>query len=730
MSESIAIPTVNNQKFGTFLGVYVPCILMIFGVIIFLRLGWIVGVTGLPTALAIITFAAVIALVTVVSMAAISTNIEVGTGGVYYIVSRSLGIEAGAAVGIPLYFKQSLSIAFCTIGFAESLHDLIPQWSITTIGMGALGVLSLLAYFSISGALKVQVAIFIAIIASFISLFTGSSLIPVQEANFTSTAPISLGFWAVFSIFFPAMTGMESSVSLSGDLRNPSRSLPLGTILAILTGWVCYVAIAIFLTYQVPMQRLIEEPFIMQSLATIPSLIIVGIWGATLSSAIGGLLGAPRTLQAISDDGIAPKIFGRTFGPMNEPKVATLVTCALSFIAVYFGSIDIIAPLMTMITLICYLVLNLAAGIETLMANPSWRPRFYVHWSISFAGAALCLIAMLMIDAGSALLALALVSLIYFLVKSRKFQSSWDDICDGILLFFSRKAIYKLLHLDSQSKSWRPHFLVFTKASETQANSLLSFSEAISQSKSFLTMTSFVEEGVSNHQSRKELSVQFSHKLRERNIDAFVQIKETSKVTSGMQQMIEHYGLGPLTPNTIVFGGVKKEDESKDFVEVLRAAFIKQFNIVIMRETKKPTSGDIHVWWDERHNDNSELMLVFAIMLKQNSAWKKTQIRLKVIAANEAAREKKRVELQKLCFEKRLPIDVEILIAPEESFEIVFQTSAHAGIVFMGLTPPPLFDEDIEEYLQYLNTLSIPEGFPSVALVLNSGNTPLRHILS
>lgn len=447
----------TQHKFGTFVGVFVPSILMLFGVIIFLRLGWVVGVAGLPTTLVIVALATIIALITVLSMSAIATNIEVKAGGVYYILSRSLGVEVGSAVGIPLFLKQALTISFCVIGFAESLKDLIPSWDITCIGLGTLAALAGLAYTSVRGAMKVQIAIFIAIAASLVSLFTGQEVAPMQPDSYVPSSLHSLSFWAIFAIFFPAMTGVESSVSLSGDLRNPSKSLPLGTISAIIVGSIIYSGVAIFLSYHVPVDRLVEDPLIMQDLASVPSLIIVGIWGATLSSALGGLLSAPRTLKAIADDGIVPKILGKTYGPMEEPKIATLATCILTSLGVYFGSVNLIAPLLTMICLICYGVLNLSAGIETLISNPSWRPRFSFHWAISITGAILCLIAMLMIDAGYALLSLLFVSLVYLAIKKRKITSSWPDIRQGILLFLTRCLIYRLSYGSSTKKSWRPH---------------------------------------------------------------------------------------------------------------------------------------------------------------------------------------------------------------------------------------------------------------------------------
>ncbi len=727
----------DNQKFGTFLGVFVPSILMLFGVIIFLRLGWIVGQVGLSTAFVIITVAALIALITTISMASISTNIEVGKGGVYYLLSRSLGIEVGSAVGIPLFLRQSLTIAFCVIGFAESINDLVPAWSITTIGIWTLGILTCLAYFSVRGALKVQVAIFIAIIASLISLFTGQEIAPMHPESFTPAPLQSLRFWAVFPIFFPAMTGVESSVSLSGDLKNPSRSLPIGTISAILLAYAIYMGISAFLVWKVPMDRLVQDPLIMQDLASIPSLIIVGIWGATLSSALGGLLGAPRTLQAIADDGIVPKIFGKTFGPMNEPRIATLVTCGIALFGTYFGSVNVIAPLLTMISLICYGVLNLSAGIETLMANPSWRPRFRVHWSISIAGAVLCLVTMLMIDAGWALLSLLLIAVLYFVVKKRQFPSSWTDIREGILLFFSRSAIYRLSQSTLSSKSWRPHFLIFTKFTKEHSTSLMKFCEAISQSRGFLTMASFVHPGKTTIETRQELTDSITNRFKKKNIHAFVEIKEVEKSTIGMTQMIEYYGIGPLVPNTIVFGGIKKEDETIDFVRVLECASRRNYNIVIMNDSneidlKIGDNRNIDVWWDDEYQDNSELMLVLAYMLQRNPGWKRTRICVKAIVKSESERHKKLQEFHALSVSKRLPLDVEVFVSSnptEERISLITQFSKTAEIIFVSLVPPP---QEISgpEYIQYLHSLSqASESLPSMALVLSSKYTPLDTIL-
>lgn len=719
----------KKPGFGTFIGVFVPSILMVFGVIIFLRLGWIVGQAGISTAFIIITLATLIAFVTTLSMASISTNIEVGKGGVYYLLSRSLGIEVGSAIGLPLYFKQCLSIAFCVIGFAESLHDLIPAWSITSIGLGTLLTLTLLAYFSLNGALKVQLFIFIALIGSLISLFMGGKELLPTEPVVTGPSQ-TIGFWMIFAIFFPAMTGIESSVSLSGDLRNPGRSLPLGTISALLVAYAIYMIIPWFLIQNVPRDVLIKDPFIMQSLARVPSLIILGIWGATISSALGGLLGAPRTLQALAEDGVVPKIFGKNFGPAEEPRIATLTTCMIALVGIYFGSVNLIAPLLTMICLICYAVLNFSAGVETLMDNPSWRPRFRIHWTISIFGAALCLMAMMMIDPGYAIGASTLVFFIYTVAKRRQLVNSWDDIRQGILLFFSRFAIYRLALNDFTSKSWRPHFLVFAKNTET---SLIHFSQAISRGKGFITVASFVTTPLKNEEEKKELQKTMAKELQAQNVQALVQVSYAEKIYGGMRDMIENYGLGPLTPDTIICGS-HANDEIENLATVIQKACHRQCNMIILNSKNdsidyRISSGDIHVWWDPSHMENGELMLVLAYMLTRNPHWKKAKICLKTIVSCETKRQEAMLKFQKLAETKRLPLHIEVLVAPfpdQEYLNFVSSFSKEASLIFLSLAPPAS-DNPYQDYAAYLKSMKeFSQRFPATALVMNSANTNLQ----
>ena len=727
-----------KKKFGTFIGVYVPSILMLFGVIIFLRLGWILGIAGLYPTLIIITLATSITLITTLSISAAATNIEVGKGGAYYIISRALGLEVGSAVGLPLYLKQSITISFCIVGFAESFQGLFPDLSLVSIGIVTLAVLAGLSYISTNFMLKLQVFIFVSIIASLYSLFTGGEVAeqqPIQDFVFPS-----LGFWGTFAIFFPAMTGLESAVSLSGDLKNPSRSLPLGVIGAVLTAYAIYMMIPIFLTQYVSREQLVSDPAIIQKVAKFGSLIILGIWGATLSSAIGGLLGAPRTMQALAEDGILPKFLAKEYGPHQEPWIASAVTIVIAFLGVCFGTINQIAPLLTMICLISYAVLNLATGFEDLMSNPSWRPAFPLSWMVSFAGAGLCVVAMLMIDSGSAIVALFLILALYSVIKQKQLRSGWDDIRYGILMFFSRHALYHLAKKNPSSRTWRPNFLVFTGRPSEVSNHLLGFAIAIAQRKGFLTIASFLPEETTKHEEIQDVRENICELMKENRIEAFVSINRSKSIISEMKRMIMHYGMGPLIPNTIVCGGSSKDDHSS-YLEMFGFAHAHGKNVVVINEEQRNVfthahknqkmQGYIHIWWDDLSHGNTELMLVLAHMLKKNPCWKRGKLCLMGIARSEQEQDQKQKEFTCFVQRNRLKIETKVILAEsmQKEIDIVKRFSTEAIMVFVSMRSPEEF-ASLEEYASYFQTLpQKTEAFPSVALVMSAKETNLEAVV-
>jgi solute carrier family 12 sodium/potassium/chloride transporter 2 len=349
---SSATTATSGAGLGTFGGVYTPSILTILGVIMYLRFGWVVGNVGLLGTLIIVTLATSITFLTSLSVSAIATDRIVRAGGAYYMISRSLGIETGGAVGIPLYFAQAISVALYTIGFTESLIKSFPILEPFTkvLALATTFGVAILAIVSARLAIKAQYFIMAAIVLSLVSFLFGHSIDANTSIELWGAKPEnSENFWVVFAVFFPAVTGIMSGVGMSGDLRDPTRSIPIGTLAAVGTGYVIYMALPIILAGRADAKTLIDNPLIMKEMALWGPAILLGVWGATLSSALGSILGAPRVLQALARDGILPRwmrVLGNGSGPDDEPRLATFVTLFVASAAVAIGDLNLIAPVL------------------------------------------------------------------------------------------------------------------------------------------------------------------------------------------------------------------------------------------------------------------------------------------------------------------------------------------------------------------------------------------------
>ncbi|NEP63333.1 MAG: amino acid permease, partial [Symploca sp. SIO2G7] len=434
----------SSTGLGTFGGVFTPSILTILGVIMYLRFGWVVGQMGLVKTLLIVTISTVITFITGLSISAIATDQVVRAGGAYYMISRSLGLETGGAVGIPLYFAQAFSVALYTIGFAESVIQAFPNLNITITVLALVTTIAVtaLALKSADIAIKAQYVIMAAILLSLISLAFGSSVSPGDLPTPDTVEKES--FWAVLAVFFPAVTGIMSGVNMSGDLKDPKKSIPVGTLAAVGVGYLIYMTIPIVLNNRVDPTNLIADPLIMRKISLWGDAILLGVWGATLSSAIGSILGAPRVLQALARDNILPKRLrwlGHGHGPADEPRLGTWFTLGVVLAVVCIGDLDAIAPILTMFFLTTYMVLNVAAGIEGFLQSPSFRPTFRVPWYISLLGALGCIAIMFLINPAATVAAAIIVLGIYLWLERREIRTTWGDVRQGIWLSLVRAGL-------------------------------------------------------------------------------------------------------------------------------------------------------------------------------------------------------------------------------------------------------------------------------------------------
>ncbi|NNL43452.1 MAG: amino acid permease, partial [Desulfobacterales bacterium] len=367
---------------GTFAGVFTPSILTILGIILFLRLGYVVGNAGLGLTLVILLLANGISILTSVSLSAISTNLKVKGGGDYYLISRTLGLEFGGAIGIVVFLAQSVSIAFYCLGFGEALAALMPSDSNLLpqiIAASAVSFLFIFAWLGADWATKFQYVVMSILAAAILSFFIGG-FIKWDTARLIQnwvSPQTNLGFWVLFAIFFPAVTGFTQGVSMSGDLRDPGKSLPRGTFMAVGVSILVYVLSSVLFAAGLPVDVMMSDYGAMKKLAYIDFFITAGVIAATLSSAMASFLGAPRILQSLASDRTFPflALFAKGSGPTSNPRRGVLLAACIAYATIGYGRLNLIAPVVSMFFLISYGLLNYATYYEARSASPSFRPR-------------------------------------------------------------------------------------------------------------------------------------------------------------------------------------------------------------------------------------------------------------------------------------------------------------------------------------------------------------------
>ncbi|MCG8615255.1 MAG: amino acid permease, partial [Desulfobacterales bacterium] len=351
----------SDHKLGMFAGVFTPSILTILGIILFLRMGYTVGSAGFGKAMALITLATLVSVLTSASLAAIATNIRVRGGGAYYLISRTLGVRFGGAIGMILFLAQSVSIAFYCIGFGEAVHHLAPAspWTHPQIvACIAIVFLFSLAWLGADLATKFQYVVMVLLIFALGSFFIGGIRaweMPVFAANIAPPEN-GLPFWVLFAIFFPAVTGFTQGVNMSGDLKDPGRAIPTGTFLAVGISTVVYFVVAVVFSGAMSNVDLISSYDAMKQIALVPGLIDAGVISATLSSAMASFLGAPRVLQSIARDRIFGflKPFAKGAGVTDNPRRGVLLSGAIALATIAMGQLNLVAQVVSMFFLISY----------------------------------------------------------------------------------------------------------------------------------------------------------------------------------------------------------------------------------------------------------------------------------------------------------------------------------------------------------------------------------------
>jgi len=713
-----------ERKLGTFLGVFTPTILTILGVIMYLRFGWLVGHFGLAAVIAIVLLANAITLITTLSFSAVATNARVGVGGAYYIVSRSLGPEIGGAIGLPLFLSQAVSVTLYAFGLAESLRIVWPGLDLQVAALAVIVAVGALAWFGASQALKAQVVLMILVGVSLVALGVGALRATAGHAVAWGGATGEVTFWRGFAVFFPAVTGIMAGLGLSGDLRDPVRSIPRGALLAVLCGLGVYLVVPVLLTVGAAPRTLREDPLVWTTIAVLgPWLVLPGLWAAIFSSAVGSILGAPRTLQALARDGLMPRwMAGR--GKAERALIPGLaISMAIALGAVALGDLNAVAAVVTMFFLTVYGTLNLVAAFEALSGDPSWRPRIRIPWYVSLLGGLACAVAMFLIEPIAGVAAVVAEIVLWTVLSRREQRARWGDARRGLYENLIRWALIRLARRPLSARNWRPHVLVFVDGPIRELD-LVRFGNWFAQGRGVVTVCELlVEDLVAGHLDLAEHRRTMQEILDAENLVVFAEVDVVADLAAGIVDVAQANGMAGMTSNTILLGWPRDADLQARFLRLLppleRLNKSLVFGRIQPRHLYPPErfTRTIHVWWGGLQR-NGDLMLLLAWLLTRNPAWRGARVEVMSLASSETAKVQTESFLKQLIPEIRIEAEPRVIIKPRDRSvtELIHELSAEAEAVFLGLATPEPGEE--AAYAERLENLA--GDLPTVFFVKNS----------
>lgn len=691
----------KHHKFGTFLGVYTPSILTILGLIMFLRFGWVVGNVGLLNTVLIVLMASSITFITGLSASAIATNIKVGVGGEYFMISRSLGLEPGGAIGIPLYLCRTLSVTFYCYGLSEAILVLFPsvQESLPSYSLQGLTILFIILVTALSGksaklVLKSQIPIMIivgaAILALIIGVLSQEVQAPIMEASYISAPE---GFWYVFAVFFPAVTGFTAGIGLSGDLKDPQKSIPKGTLGAVVSGALIYLIIPLVLsiTTILTMEQLADVNSgvtVWTRIAILgPWIVYPAVWGAVLSSAFGSILGGPRILQALSMDGLMPKFLSK-LSRSGQPTIATWISGIIAIAAVFLGGLNTIAQYVSVLFLTLYVAVNISAAVEQLIKEPSYRPKIHVPWYISLVGALAAMIVMWLINPLAFVFALGLEAFIFIYLMNKKLEQQWGDAATGIWMHISRYALLRLSAKRVHQRNWRPIIILFIRDIKAHLP-LVKFTEMLGQNSGLLTISKLITpEDTEELQKRNDIAFTMQQDLAKEGLQALTEVNVVSDLKVGMHDIAASHGVAGIKTNTIVFGWSSTAEGKIKELQIINDLATMGKHILVANIPKpfsRSVNKRIDIWWRGQES-NGDLMLLLAYLIRLNRKWKKAVINIFSITHSDEERIIMERHIKYSIKEARIDAAIHVLNSPDTNvLPILLKKSKQADIVFSGL---------------------------------------------
>ena len=694
-----------QQKYGTFGGVFVPTLLTILGVILFLRQGWVIGNAGLLGGWLIITLAFVIVTFTALSMSCITTNIRIEAGGAYSIISKSLGLEVGGSVGVPLYLAQTFAITMYIFGFREGWLYIFPDHYAIVVDIVVFGILFLVAYLSAKLAFRIQYIILAVIIGALISVggtvFTGAMEHSIQWWGEFPGAPEDnfqgVSFWVVFAVLFPAATGIMAGANMSGELKNPKKSIPLGTLSAIAISYVIYMASGYWMARVAPVDELVGNYNVMIDYALWAPAVLGGLLGATFSSALASIVGAPRILQALGDHKIFPG--GDAFSKLaenGEPRNAIMLTGGLVLATLLVRDLNTIAPLITMFFLITYMMINMVVFIEQRMDMISFRPTFRIPKFVPLLGTVGCLFTMFIINSTFGLIALGFVVITYLYLSNRKLKVPYGDMRSGLFVSLAEWAAKRVSSLpEDNERAWKANLLVPVRSARELRGSFSLIRNLVYPKGSVKLV------GVPGRQSKSQLNdsmMDFALSFSHENVYTRWSVIDSDNFEEAIVNSLQTLQGTFFRPNILFLRLPYHKTYDEEIQSIIRQARVHDMGVQLYAEdaiAQLGRSSSINVWiheqspgWDlSMELGNMDLALLTAYKLKVN--WD-AQMRIITVVEESQVEDAYRY-LENLLDLARLPdamTHVEI-----GTFREGMENAPQADLDLLGLPEDPDLDE-------------------------------------
>jgi amino acid transporter len=712
----------KGNKFGAFKGVFTPSVLTILGVIMYLRLPWIVGQAGLWSALGIVLVAHLISVTTGLSVASIATDKRVETGGSYYIISRSLGLPIGGTLGLALFIGLSFSVSLYIIGFSETLLSAfgfeVTLRNIRIAGTATLMLITIITFVSTNLALKTQFLILLIMALSLMSIFLGrhewnAEAVPAGEVGNT------LPWIALFAIFFPAVTGFEAGVSMSGDLKDPKKSIPGGTILAIVTGLAVYLALVLFLHFTVSREALLRDPNILPKISLFAPLVIAGVWGATLSSALGSILGAPRILQAMAMDRIGLRFFARGTGAGNEPRNALLLTFVIALAGIMIGELNLIARVVSIFFIMSYGFLNLTCALEN-WAGSDFRPAFRIPTWVSLTGAAACFIVMIQLDFIAMIGATLVLGTLFLLLKRMELRLQSGDTWLGFWASLVKYGLLKLTMTPSGAeRHWRPNIILFGGDVQERPH-LIDMGRTLVGKMGVFTNFNLSEEPGLKRTIPRPVKTQVTTDTSGKKV--ITRHHVCADINEGMELIGNIYGFPGFEPNTILMGWTHQSMADEKYHRAMQRLADNDYNLIFLDHKARPADNvrpQIDFWWSG-NSRNLRFGLAILKFITTDPSWRGLPLRILVINYRGTRTESIYAYLQEAIAQARLIGTVKVINNSVENLPehaIIRNESAASALTL--LEPEPQLASKTVSWMPALHSFIDELG---TVLILHSGS--------